>query len=101
MALVQYDYKDGIIATGITTSVTVGPWTLLGGKYMIAVSDTGTANGTLNMLMPDGSYIAVLPTMTAAGTSTPDLCPGTYEWVAGSGVTLGSFVCVRIPYHPV
>lgn len=95
-----YDTKDGITATAIAANATVGPFTLLGGKYMIAVDDTGTANGTLNILMPDGTYIAVIPTFTSAGTSTPDLPGGTYEWVAGSGITLGSLVVAKIPYSP-
>jgi hypothetical protein len=100
MALAVYDFKDGWTSTGLTAGVTDGPHILLGGKYMIAVDDTGTANGTLNMLMPDGTYIAVIPTMTVAGTSTPDLPRGTYQWVTGAGITLGSFVCVPIPYTP-
>ena len=100
MTAVVYDFKDGITATAIPANATVGPFVLLGGKYMVAVDDSGTANGTLNMLMPDGTYIPVIPTFTAAGTSTPDLPHGTFNWVAGSGITLGSLAVVKIPYNP-
>lgn len=101
MALVVYDTKDGVSATGLTASSTVGPFVLLGGQYMVAVSDTGVAGGNLQMQMPDASFVNVASGSLSTATAVSIYLPaGTYKWVAASGITLGSFVCQVVPNFP-
>jgi hypothetical protein len=98
MALVTNNYQDGVTYTGATSS-TVGPFTILGGKYLLY----GTAAGTsysFNLLMPDGStYQAVYSGTTSAYTQVADLPPGTYEIVIVSASAQQGGL-VKIPYRP-
>ena len=52
--------------------------------------------------MPDGQYLAVGTTTTfsTAGTAVVDLAAGSFQWAAGSGITLGSLVIQKVPYRP-
>jgi hypothetical protein len=101
MALATHDTADGIVYTGATSS-TVGPFVLLGGKYLFFAGAAGTSN-TLNMLLPDGStYIAVGTSTTfstSAGSAPIDLPPGTYEIVVVSASAVAGGL-VKIPYRP-
>jgi hypothetical protein len=101
MTQVTNDSKDGLTASGIAASATID-FVLLGGRYFVAVDDSGTAAGTLNVLMPDGQYLAIgtSTTFAAAGTAVVDLPAGSYQWAAGSGITLGSLVVQKVPYRP-
>ena len=99
MALATTDHKDGVTYTGATSS-TVGPFTLLGGKYLFYGSAAGTSS-VLNILYPDGStYGAVNSQTTSAYAVAVDLPPGTYEIVVVSaGAQQGGLV--KAPYRPV
>lgn len=99
MALTLNDYKDGVTFTGATGNV--GPFTILGGKYLFFASAAGTSD-ELDMLMPDGSTYQAVSTATtlttSAGAAPVDLPPGSYRFT----ITTVSAVqggLVRIPYR--
>ena len=98
MALATNNYQDGVTYTGATSS-TVGPFTILGGKYVFY----GTAAGTsvvLNVLMPDGStYSPAYSETTSAFFQMVDLPPGTYEIVVVSASAQQGGL-VKVPYRP-
>jgi len=96
------DYKNGLSATNVAASATIGPFTLLGGRYGMVLSDTGTANASLKIMSPDGQFVPVgaSTTFSAAGYATIDLPAGTFQIVFGSGITLGAVSFVPIPYRP-
>lgn len=98
MALVTTDSKDGFVYTGATGS-TVGPFTLLGGKYLFYATAAGTSN-VLNILAPDGTtYTPVNSQTTSAFATAVDLPPGTYEIVVVS-VSAVQGGLVKVPYNP-
>lgn len=97
MALATNDSKDGITYTGATG--TVGPFTVLGGKYAFYATAAGTSN-VLNILMPDGStYSPVQSETTSAFYVMVDLPPGTYDIVVVTSTAVQGGV-VKIPYNP-
>ena len=64
------DFKDGVSFTGYAGSSTIGPFSLLGGLYALAISDTGTPDATLSALMPDGStYVPVAAAVVVNGAA--------------------------------
>jgi len=95
MALGTNDFKDGITYTGALTATPVGPFVLLGGKYLWTTSAPSTST-TLEILMPDGStYQAVIAAVTAASSTMLDLPPGTYQIIfTATGAVQGSLVKV-------
>jgi hypothetical protein len=98
MALATNTWGDGYTYTGATG--TVGPFVILGGKYLFFATAAGTSN-TLEMLMPDGTYIAVGSTTTfstSAATAMIDLPPGTYQNVVVTSTAVAGGL-VRIPYR--
>lgn len=99
MAATLTDFKDGLTATGYAGSSTIGPFTLLGGKYAVTVSDTGTPDASLQILLPDGStYQTIGSAITTNSSETVDLPPGTYRVTTGTGTSLSVSV-IRIPYR--
>jgi hypothetical protein len=99
MAFVSNDWKDGVTYTGARTANTVGPFTLLGGKYVFGTSAPSTST-TLEILMPDGStYQPFIAAVTAAGFTMVDLPPGTYEIIFTATGDVQGFV-IKVPYRP-
>lgn len=99
MTVAVTNWDDGFTFTGATANV--GPYPLLGGKYLFFASAAGTST-ELDMLMPDGtSYQAVSTATTlttSAGVAPVDLPPGSYRFT----ITTVSAVqggLVRIPYR--
>ena len=92
MALVTtiYGGDKGVSWTGATTS-TIGPFTLLPGKYMFAGEAAGTSQ-ILKILMPSGSYSPVDSETTAAVAKVLDLPGGTYEVATVSASGISGFV---------
>jgi hypothetical protein len=92
-------FKDGVTFTGATGNV--GPFSVLGGKYLFFATAAGTSNA-LQTLMPDGSTFqsvgASTNLTTSAGTAVVDLPAGTFRFtiVTVSAVQGG---LVRIPYR--
>lgn len=98
MALSQSDTKDGTVYQGATSS-TVGPFTLLGGKYGVFATAADTTN-VLSILGPDGStYIPWDSETTSAFAKALDLPPGTYKIVTTSSTAVQGGV-VKVPYRP-
>ena len=98
MSLVTNDWKDGITFTGATTG-TVGPFTVLGGKYVFYATAAGTSV-VLNILMPDGStYSPAYSETTSAFFQMIDLPPGTYEVVVTTSTAVQGGV-IKVPYNP-
>lgn len=100
MTVAVSEWNDGFTFTGATSDV--GPYTILGGKYLFFASAAGTSNA-LQMLMPDGStYQAVggsgTALTTSAGNATVDLPPGKYKF-AITTVSAVQGGLVRIPYR--
>lgn len=93
------DYKDGVSFSGL--SATPAAFTLLGGKYMLAAHATwGGGSLTVEALMPDGTtYIAVTNgALTADGSLTLDLPPGTYELVIATATGVEGAL-TKVPYR--
>lgn len=100
MAAVTTDFKDGLSWTGQGNTATIGPFTLLGGKYALTSQSSGTNSVQLNICCPDGStFVAASATAQTAALATYDLPPGTYNIVAGAAYSLGQGSLVRIPYR--
>ena len=101
MTAVTLDYKDGFTLSDVAAG-TLGPFTLLGGKYVLTCTATfGGGSVDLEMLMPDGTtygLIGTSHTFTAAGYVTVDLPPGTYQ-VVGATASAIYFACARAPYR--
>jgi len=99
MTVAVNEWNDGFTFTGAVSDV--GPYSLLGGKYLFFASAAGTSN-KLQMLLPDGSTYQDVGTSTSlttsAGTAPIDLPPGRYKLAITtvSGVQGG---LVRIPYR--
>ena len=92
------DWKDGCSFTGAANNATIGPFTLLGGLYALALSSTTTVSATLEILQPDGStFVAVAAAQTAA-FATYSLPPGTYQIVCGAAFGTGQGALVKVPY---
>jgi hypothetical protein len=99
MTLAVTDYKDGVLYTGLVTAGTVGPFYLLGGKYLW-VSQAASTSQQLQVLGPDGStYLAVNAQTTSAVSQALDLPPGTYEIVCVATGALMGFL-QKVPYNP-
>jgi len=88
----------------VATAINSNPFTLLGGKYHVAVTASNYGTVKLQRLGPDGStYLdltgqfnntttevdLVIGTFAANGSKALDLAPGTYRWTL-SGVTVVS-----------
>jgi hypothetical protein len=97
MALASTNWNDGFTYTGATGS-TIGPFYILGGKYLFYGTAAGTS-AVLNILCPDGStFTPVSSQTTTAYAAMVDLPPGSYEIVVVSaGAQQGGLV--RIPYR--
>lgn len=98
MTLSVIDTRDGFSFSGATTDQ--GPFQLLGGTYSFSLIDTGTADATLEMLLPDGSTFGALH---AAYTTTTvgaifQLPPGQVKVTVGTGTSL-SAALIRVPTH--
>lgn len=104
MSYAQSDYLDGFSFSGLTSahaSGVAGPFRINGGTYSFSCIDTGTADATLQMLMPDGSTYGALH---AAYTSTTvgavfQLPPCTIEVTLGTGTSLSACL-LRVPQAP-
>lgn len=99
MAASLSDYKDGFAATGYAGSSTIGPVSIIGGKYGLLIHDTGTPDATLQTKAPDGSYVNVAAAITSNGFSTYDLPNGEYQITTGTGTLLAAAL-LPIPYKP-
>jgi hypothetical protein len=79
-------------------SATTGSFTLIGGKYLLTVSAMWNGgNVQLKTLSDDGAtWINVGSSITANGSATYDLTPGTYR-VAIMSATAVNLVLNRIP----
>lgn len=99
MALTTNDFKDGVSWTGAGNTATIGPFTVLGGRYGMVVSSTGTASAVLYQEAPDNNFIAVGAAVTTAATF--DLPPGTYEIITGAAATVCAGSLIRVPYRAV
>lgn len=98
MTFATQDFKDGVQYSGALTANTVGPFTLLGGKYAWGTTGASTSQ-TFSIIMPDGTTLLTVSTITTAATyATFDLPRGSYEitFVATSAVQ--GFL-VKIPYE--
>jgi hypothetical protein len=99
MTVAINDWHDGLTFTGAVGNV--GPFTILGGKYLFFATAAGTSNA-LQTLMPDGSTFqsvgASTSLTTSAGSALVDLPPGKYQFaiVTVSAVQGG---LVRVPYR--
>lgn len=93
------DFKDGVTYTGAANSDTSPTFTLLGGRYAMAVYSSGTASAQLNILMPDGTHFVACSAAATTTTAVFDLPPGSYQIVVGAsgGTQQGSLV--RIPFR--
>lgn len=99
MALATVNTNDGFSWTGATGS-TVGPFALLGGKYMLATEAAGTSV-TLQVVDQAGNAIPVTNAAftTSAGTIMVDLPPGSYQVVVVSASGVAGFL-QKVPYLP-
>ena len=99
MALATNNTGDGFNWTGATGS-TVGPFPLLGGKYMIGTEAAGTSV-SLQVQTPGGNFINVTNGQftTTAATAALDLAPGTYQVVTVSASGIAGFL-QKVPYNP-
>lgn len=90
------NWNDGFTFTGI--SADVGPYTVLGGRYAMAVSATwGGGSATLQVLLPDAAtYLTVLTAFTADGSALVDLPPGKYKIAVATATALQGFL-IRVP----
>jgi hypothetical protein len=92
--------QDGVKWTGAANNQTIGPFTLLGGKYGLASYSSTTNSVTLEILGPDGStYIAAGAAQTA-NYATYDLPAGAYEIVGGAAYGTGQGSLTKVPYNP-
>lgn len=93
------DFKNGVTATGYAASSTIGPFTLLGGEYLMLANDTGTVSQTLKIADPAGNFIAVgsSTTFSAVGTALVSLPAGSYEIAVGSGATSAIAAVLPVP----
>lgn len=84
-------------ATGITSSSS--QFTLVGGKYWFsAVGTFNSGTATVQRVGPDGNTLVNANTgLTAAGSNTADLPPGTYQvTISGSTTAVLWWELVRI-----
>ena len=98
MAGSTIDYKDGFLATGYVAGATIGPYVILGGKYAILASDTGTTDIALFILDAGGSNVPI------AGYNTPtydtiDLPRCSIVALVGVSATAANLTVVKIPYQ--
>jgi hypothetical protein len=79
-------------------SATTDTFTLIGGKYLLIVSATwNSGNAQLKTLSDEGvTWIDVGSPITANGSATYDLTPGTYR-VAITSATAVNLILQRIP----
>jgi hypothetical protein len=99
MTAVTNDFRDGISFEGQSSDI--GPFTLLGGRYLLAANATwGGGSLTLKILMPDSStYVAVTSgALTADGTLELGLPSGTYELAIATATAVQGSLS-RIPYR--
>jgi len=91
------DAKDGVSFTAAKTADTIGPFVLLGGKYVWGTSAPSTST-TLDILMPDGStWQPFIAAVTAAAMTMLDLPAGTYKIIFTDTTGTQGFVA-RVPY---
>ena len=90
------DFGDGFTFTAMSTDV--GPYSVLGGRYAVAVAATwGGGSATLRALMPDGTtYVTVLAPFTADGSALVNLPPGKVSLVIATA-TAATGLVVRVP----
>jgi len=99
MTAVLNNFQNGITATGYAASSVIGPFTLLGGDYLVIANDTGTVAQTLKIADPAGNFIAVgsSTTFSAVGTALVGLPAGLYEIAVGSGATSAIAAVLPVP----
>ena len=99
MTVAVTDWKDGVLYTGAVSASTVGPFTLLVGKYLW-ISQAASTSQQLSVLGPDGStFLAVNAQTTSAVSVALDLPPGTYEITfVATGALMGFLQ--KVPYNP-
>lgn len=93
------DFKNGVTFTVL--SATPATFTLLGGRYAVAVNATwGGGSATLQVQMPDGStYVTILTAFTVDGAAIVDLPAATYKMTVATATALQGFV-IPVPYRP-
>lgn len=87
---------DGVSWTGAGNGDTTPTFGLMGGKYSLTTSSSGTASATLQMKQPDGTFVSVTPAVGTQGTVV-DLSPGTYQIVMGAAAATAAGALIRIP----
>ena len=99
MTSVTNDYRDGISFED--QSADIGPFQLLGGKYLLAATASWNAGSlALQALMPDASsYVAITNgSLSADGTLSLDLPAGSYR-LAVTSATAAQGSLSRIPFR--
>lgn len=91
---------DGGKWTGEGNSAMIGPFVLLGGKYALASTSSGTNSVTLEVLGPDGSTYIACGAAQTANYAVYDLPAGTYQIVGGASYGTGQGSITRVPYLP-
>ena len=98
MAGTTIDYKDGFVSTGYVASAQIGPFVLLGGKYAILASDSGTTDIALYILDAGGNYVPVAGYSTAS-YDTQDFPRCSIVALVGVSATAANLTVVKIPYQ--
>lgn len=92
------DFKDGVSFTGAGNSDTTPSFTLLGGKYGLAIYSSTTASVVLNISADNTHFVACGSAVTAYGVF--DLPAGTYQMVLGGSAGTAAGALLPIPYKP-
>ena len=99
MTAVTNDFKDGVSFEDQSSDI--GSFSLLGGRYLLAATATWNAGSlALQMLMPDGStYIGITNgSLSADGTLSLDLPAGSYR-LAVTSATGAQGSLSRVPFR--
>jgi uncharacterized ion transporter superfamily protein YfcC len=97
MAITTNIVQDSVTWSGAGDSAVVGPFTLVGGRYLLVTSSSGTANATLQVQSPDGSYVPVGSATTT--TAAFDLPQGTYQVTLGASANVSAGSLQRVPFR--